>query len=115
MNCQVANLIDNLLYVFVRDTFSVHHKWRPCICTQVQVCMPMEKWESWSTLNDGHGCIHSKDLVVSHLYVTSSGKRGIPAQKFEIALRISFESGMLDAYVGENRTFVDPSVPALYA
>ena len=35
-------------------------------------------------------------------------------QKFVIALRISFKSSMLAAYVGENRTFVDPSVPALY-
>ena len=42
-------------------------------------------------------------------------ERGIFAQKFEIALRILFESGMLAAYIGENCTFVDPSVPALYA
>ena len=47
--------------------------------------------------------------------MTRSGKRYIFAQKFEIELRISFESVTLAEYDAENRTFVAPSLPALYA
>ena len=51
----------------------------------------------------------------SNAYVTRSGKRYILGEKFEIELRISFESATLAAYDAENRTFVAPSVSVLYA
>ena len=45
--------------------------------------------------------------------MTRSGKRYILGEKFEIKLRISFESATLAAYDAD--TFVAPSVSALYA